>query len=80
MKIDECLRMKLFLRRGEIRQDLGVSDKQFTKMVRGNVLKPVFLSDEARPKKGKGKGVAHAYFVREQVIHALSGIVERTKS
>jgi hypothetical protein len=80
MKIEEILRKKLFLRRGEIRQDLGVTDEEISKMVRGNVLKPVYLCDEARPKKCKGKGIAHAYFVREQVIQALNGIVERAKS
>jgi hypothetical protein len=76
MDVEQVLRKKLFLRRGEIRDDLGITDEQMTKLVRGNVLKPVYLCDAARPEKCKGKGKAHAYFVRQQVVQALNGIVE----
>lgn len=80
MDADSLLRRKMFLRRGEIRADLDLSDREFTKLVQGEVLKPVYLNDAARPDKCKGRGKARAYFVRDQVVEAFNGIVERART
>lgn len=76
MNIESVLRRKVFLRRWEIRDDLGFSDEEISKLVRYRVLKPVYFCKTARPKT-KGKGKPHAYFVREQVVTALRLRVER---
>jgi len=53
------LPQKLYLRRGVVRNYLGITDEEFTELVRAEVLKPHYL-------QGKGR----AFFKRAEVIEA----------
>lgn len=50
-----------YLRRGIVRDYLGIDDDEFTKLIRSGVLTPVYL-------QGRGR----AFFKREEVLTAES--------
>jgi hypothetical protein len=48
-----------YLRRGVVRQYLGIDERDFSKLVRTGVLRPCYF-------QGRGR----AWFVRDEVLHA----------
>lgn len=71
---------KVYLRRGVVRDWLGVSDRDFTDLVEAGVLTPLYLrglKPQARRPKGDGTRIrkprtgVRAYYARDEVMQAL---------
>lgn len=63
---------KLLLRRGEVMAALGLSKRQFRKLVEARVLVPRYLTEGADGEKSKGH--AKAFYTRAAVLKLVERV------